>query len=66
MGGQPPHAGAGEGWVGDIMSRIFWLVVLLGIIVLGAGFIALGAFPPQIHPQQVEKTLPNDRFQTGK
>jgi hypothetical protein len=48
------------------MRRIFLFVVLLGIIALTVGFFALGAFPPAIHPQQIQKTLPNDHFQTGK
>jgi hypothetical protein len=45
------------------MRRIFLLVVLLGLIVLGAGFLALGAFPPPANPQQIQKILPNDHFQ---
>jgi hypothetical protein len=45
------------------MRRIFLLVVLLGLIALGAGFLALGAFPPAAHPQQIQKILPNDHFQ---
>ncbi len=48
------------------MRRIFLFVVLLGIVLLGVGFFALGAFPPPLHSQQVEKTIPNDRFQSGK
>jgi hypothetical protein len=48
------------------MRRIFLSVVLLGLILLAAGFFALGAFPPPLHTQQVQKTLPNDRFDTGK
>jgi hypothetical protein len=48
------------------MRRIFLFVVLLGIILLTVGFFALGAFPPVIHPQQIQKILPNDHFQTGK
>jgi hypothetical protein len=57
---------AGSDRFGDIMRRIFLFVVLLGIVLLGVGFFALGAFPPPLHSQQVEKTIPNDRFQSGK
>ena len=45
------------------MRRIFLLVVVLGLVLLGIGVLALGAFPPDLHPQPVQKTLPNDRFQ---
>jgi hypothetical protein len=48
------------------MGRVFFVVVLLGILVLGAGFFALGAFPPPLHSQQVEKTIPNDQFHTTR
>ena len=45
------------------MSRIV-LAVLLLLLVLGAiGVLALGAFPPDARVQQIEKVLPNDRFQ---
>jgi hypothetical protein len=44
------------------MTRIFIVVVVLGLLAMGAGIIALGAFPPEPHPQQIQKTLPNDRF----
>ncbi len=47
------------------MRRIFLLVVLLGAVLLAVGVLALGAFPPQPHPQQIEKVLPNDRFNRG-
>lgn len=44
------------------MARIFIVVVVLGLLAMGVGIIALGAFPPDPHPQQIQKTLPNDRF----
>ena len=45
------------------MSRIFLIVVVAGLLLIGIGVIVLGAFPP--HPVQhpVERTLPNDKFQ---
>jgi hypothetical protein len=43
-------------------SLLFVLVV--GVIVVLIGMFVLGEFPPQPHPKQVEKVLPNDRFQT--
>ena len=46
------------------MARIFIfiVVVVLGLLAMGVGILALGAFPPDPHPQQIQKTLPNDRF----
>jgi hypothetical protein len=54
---------AGASAVRSAMHRMFLLVVLLGLVVLGVGFLVLGAFPPEPHPQQIQKVLPNDRFQ---
>ena len=45
------------------MRRLFLLVVLVGLVVAAIGLVMLGAFPPQPHPQQIQKVLPNDRFQ---
>ncbi len=39
-------------------------VVVVGLLLLGVGVMMLGAFPPQPHPQTVEKVLPNDKFQS--
>ena len=38
-------------------------VVVVGLIAVVLGLLYLGAFPPQPHTQQVEKVLPNERFQ---
>jgi len=47
------------------MSRIFLIVVLLGLLLLGVGALVLGAFPPDPKVQPIQKVLPNDRFRTG-
>jgi hypothetical protein len=44
------------------MHRMFLIVVLLGLVVIGIGILVLGAFPPEPQPQQIQKVLPNDRF----
>jgi hypothetical protein len=44
------------------MRSVFLLVVLVGAVLLAAGLLALGAFPPDPHPTQIQKVLPNDRF----
>jgi len=49
------------------MSRSPFLMILL--LVLGAvavGLLALGAFPPTVPSQPVERPVPNDRFSTGR
>ena len=45
------------------MRRVFLLVVLLGLVVIVIGGVALGMFPPGPRTEQVQRTLPNDRFQ---
>jgi len=37
-------------------------VILLGLLVVG--LLAIGAFPPGNSPAPVERSMPNDRFQT--
>lgn len=46
------------------MSRIFLIVVAVGLVVIAVGVLVLGAFPPSPHQQPVQRVLPNDRFQT--
>jgi hypothetical protein len=49
------------------MSRSPFLTILL--LVLGAlavGLLVLGAFPPEVPPQPVERPVPNERFSTGR
>ncbi|MBV9735815.1 MAG: hypothetical protein JO209_07875 [Acidisphaera sp.] len=44
------------------MRNSLLIVVLAGLVAAVIGLLALGAFPPQPHPHQVNKVLPNDRF----
>ena len=44
------------------MRRVFLVVLLIGIVVMAAGVLALGAFPPEPRQQEVKRVLPNDRF----
>lgn len=37
-------------------------LVLLGI--LAVGLLAVGAFPPSVTPEPVERVVPSERFQT--
>ena len=47
------------------MSRIFLIIVLGGLVLLGGGVVFLGEFPPNPRVQSVEKVLPNDQFKGG-
>ncbi len=47
------------------MRRISFVIVLLGLVVLGIGFLALGAFPPTPRSEDIQRVLPNDRFRGG-
>jgi hypothetical protein len=44
------------------MIRIFFFVVLAGLVAIAGGVLMLGVFPPGPHPQAVEKVVPNDKF----
>ena len=46
------------------MIRIFLIVVAAGVVLLAATVIFLGAYPPNPTPRQVEKVVPNDKFQS--
>jgi hypothetical protein len=49
------------------MSRSpFMLILLLVLGAVAVGLLALGAFPPAVAPQAVERPLPNERFSTGR
>ena len=45
--------------MGRILLLVFCLLLLLGV----GGVLMLGAFPPQPRTEQVQRVLPNDRFQ---
>jgi hypothetical protein len=45
------------------MIRIFLAVVVLGVLGLAAAVTYLGEFPPNPQSHQVEKVVPNDKFQ---
>jgi hypothetical protein len=45
------------------MGRIFLVVVLVLLVLGAAGVLLLGAFPPDAQVQQIQKVLPNERFQ---
>lgn len=45
------------------MQRVFLIVLVLGVLAIGIGFLVLGAYPPEPHQQDIQKVLPNDRFQ---
>ena len=38
------------------------VLVLLGVILVG--LLAIGAFPPSVTPEPVERVVPNERFQS--
>ena len=46
------------------MSRIFLVVVAVGLVIVAAAVVVLGAFPPNPTQQPVQRVLPNDKFQT--
>jgi hypothetical protein len=52
----------GNGISGASMIRIFFFVVLAGLVALAGGVLVLGMFPPKPHSQAIEKIVPNDKF----
>ena len=46
------------------MRRVFLLVVAAGLVLVVLAGLALGLFPPGPRTEQVQRVLPNDRFQT--
>jgi hypothetical protein len=45
-----------------MFRRPLLLVVMLLLCGFVVGLLAVGAFPPDVSPQAVERTLPNERF----
>jgi hypothetical protein len=45
------------------MTRIFLIVLVIGLVVVGVGVVLLGSFPPNPSQHPIEKVLPNDKFQ---
>ena len=43
--------------------RLIVAVVLLVLVVAVGGVLVLGAFPPSPRTEQIQRVLPNDRFQ---
>lgn len=44
----------------------FLLILMLLLGAAAVGLLAIGAFPPAVTPQAVERALPNERFSTGR
>ena len=47
-----------------MFRRPILLLAAISLVLVVVGLLALGAFPPAATPTAVERTLPNDRFQT--
>jgi len=45
------------------MGRFLLLALCLLLLIIVGGVLVLGAFPPSPRPEQVQRVLPNDRFQ---
>ena len=44
------------------MLRIFFFIVLAGLVAIAGGVLILGVFPPAAPQHPVEKVVPNDKF----
>ncbi len=45
------------------MGRLLLLILGVAAVVVLVGMVVLGAFPPGPRTEQVQRVLPNDRFQ---
>jgi hypothetical protein len=45
-----------------MFRRPLLLLILILLVAIVAGLLVVGAFPPSITQQPVERTLPNERF----
>jgi hypothetical protein len=50
--------------VEQAMVRIFLVVVAAGLVIIGAAMVYVAWNPPNPPSHTVEKTLPNDKFQS--
>jgi hypothetical protein len=49
------------------MSRSPFAVILLLVLgIVAVGLLALGAFPPHVPSQPIERAIPNERFQSSR
>lgn len=46
-----------------MLRRPVVLMVAVVLVLVAAGLLWLGAFPPEVTPSTVERPVPNDRFQ---
>ena len=44
------------------MRRVFLIALGIGLLILAAGFLWIGAFPPKIAPHEVTHVIPNNSF----
>ena len=44
------------------MRRVFLIALGAGLLILAAGVLLVGAFPPKITPHEVTHTIPMSRF----
>jgi hypothetical protein len=47
-----------------MFRRPILLLAAFLLVLVAAGLLAVGAFPPSVSPTPVERVVPNDRFQT--
>lgn len=48
------------------MGRLLVLVLFVLLVLGGIGMVVLGAFPPAPHTEQIQRVLPNDKFQPAR
>ena len=48
------------------MGRLLLVVLVALLLVVGTGMLVLGAFPPTPRTEQVQRVLPNDKFQPAR
>jgi hypothetical protein len=62
--GRPANGNPQARSLTEPMARIFLIVAAVGLVLLAAGAVYLGAFPPNPQPKAVEKVVPNEKFQS--